>query len=137
MPWLWSPQKRQRRGKGGREGRRKEIQNLFKSSLFWSQGLLILSRLASNWWSSHLSLLSARIPGVPCLGLKFLLLYYLFIWDGLNLNSGLHTCKAGALMLEQHLSLFYCYFGDGGCLSNYLPRLALNFDPPDLSLPSS
>jgi hypothetical protein len=27
------------------------------------------------------------------------------------------------------------YFGDGN-LENYLPRLALNHDPPDLSLPS-
>jgi hypothetical protein len=27
------------------------------------------------------------------------------------------------------------YFGDGG-LINYLPRLASNHDPPDLSLPS-
>jgi hypothetical protein len=28
------------------------------------------------------------------------------------------------------------YFGDGG-LTNSLPRVALNHDPPDLSLPSS
>jgi hypothetical protein len=30
-----------------------------------------------------------------------------------------------------------CYFGDGGGLSNYLPGLASNCDPPDLSIPSS
>jgi hypothetical protein len=29
------------------------------------------------------------------------------------------------------------YFGDGGGHMNYLPGLASNFDPPDLSLPSS
>jgi hypothetical protein len=38
--------------------------------------------------------------------------------------------------LSHTSSPFYCgYFGDGS-LSNYLPMLALNHDPPDLSLPS-
>jgi hypothetical protein len=39
--------------------------------------------------------------------------------------------------LSQTSSSFYSgYFGDEG-LKNYLPGLASNFDPPDLSLPSS
>jgi hypothetical protein len=29
------------------------------------------------------------------------------------------------------------YFGDGGGLMNYFPRMALNQDPPDISLPSN
>jgi hypothetical protein len=49
-----------------------------------------------------------------------------------------YLCKAVTLLLEPHLqSIFgWSYFGDGG-LINYLPRLALNLDPPDLSLPRS
>jgi hypothetical protein len=31
---------------------------------------------------------------------------------------------------------YFFFFGDGG-LVNYLPGLALNYDPPDFSLPSS
>jgi hypothetical protein len=53
------------------------------------------------------------------------------------LNSGLHTYKAGTLPLEPYPSLFHSgYFGDGG-LMNYLPGLASNHDPPNLSLPNS
>jgi hypothetical protein len=39
---------------------------------------------------------------------------------------------------DYRLALPFCsgYFGGRG-LANYLPRLALNCDPPDLSLPSS
>jgi hypothetical protein len=42
------------------------------------------------------------------------------------------------LYLSSHTfsPVWYGYFGDGG-LTNYLPRLALNFDPPNLSLLSS
>jgi hypothetical protein len=29
-----------------------------------------------------------------------------------------------------------CYFGEGG-LENYLLKLALNYDPPNLSLPTT
>jgi hypothetical protein len=40
-------------------------------------------------------------------------IYYLFWWDR-GLNSGLHACKAGVLLLEPHLQLFCSgFFGDG------------------------
>jgi hypothetical protein len=55
-------------------------------------------------------------------------------WD---LNSGLHICKAGALLLEPlHQSILLWLFWRWG-LANYLPRLASNLNPPDLNLPSS
>jgi hypothetical protein len=51
---------------------------------------------------------------------------------------------SGSMLAEQalinpalyHLCHSSCYFGDGG-LMNYLPGLALNYNPPDLSLSSS
>jgi hypothetical protein len=56
---------------------------------------------------------------------------------GLGLNSGLHPCKVGTLLLKPHLGPFWSgYFWRQG-LSNCLPRLASNLDPADLSLPSS
>jgi hypothetical protein len=47
-----------------------------------------------------------------------------------GLKSWLLLCKAAALQLGSS------YFGDVG-LENCLPRLISNFNPPDLSLPSS
>jgi hypothetical protein len=61
----------------------------------------------------------------------------LFFWWEWGLNSGLCTCKACTLPLEPHLqSIFLCLFWRWS-LSIYLPGLALNHDPPNLSLPSS
>jgi hypothetical protein len=63
---------------------------------------------------------------------KFIILQY---WD---LNSGLHTCKAGPLPLEPHFpSILLGSFCRWGGLENYLPKVASNCDSPDLSLPSS
>jgi hypothetical protein len=50
-----------------------------------------------------------------------------------SLNSGLNTCRAGALLLSPFCS---GYFRDG-VLWNYWPKLALNCHPPNLNLPSS
>jgi hypothetical protein len=54
---------------------------------------------------------------------------------GLGFNSGFCACQEGALLLDSHLQtillwLFWRF------QVNYLPRLALNRDPPDLSEPS-
>jgi hypothetical protein len=48
----------------------------------------------------------------------------------------LHLAKQ-ALYLLSHASSSFCsgYFGDGG-LANYVPGLAFNCNPPDLSFPS-
>jgi hypothetical protein len=56
-------------------------------------------------------------------------------WD---LNSGLHTWKASALLLESHLQffLFWLFFWRWGLVNN-LHRLASKCNPPDLSLTSS
>jgi hypothetical protein len=65
----------------------------------------------------------------------------LYFFDGTGVwNSGVLTCKSGALPLEPHLqSILRWLFGrwGGGGLWSYLPGLALNLDPPDLSLTSS
>jgi hypothetical protein len=53
------------------------------------------------------------------------------------LNLGLGVCKAGALLLEPCLQSILLWLFQRWGLQNYLPRLASNFDPPDLSLPSS
>jgi hypothetical protein len=57
---------------------------------------------------------------------------------GLGLNHGFELAKQ-ALYHLSHISSPLCcsYFGDGGGLKNYLPKLASNHDPPNLSLPSS
>jgi hypothetical protein len=56
---------------------------------------------------------------------------------GWDLNLRLHTYKAGLYCLSHASSPFsfwlFCRWG----FMNYLPGLALNHDPPDLSLPSS
>jgi hypothetical protein len=55
--------------------------------------------------------------------------YYLFIYLFLRdwgLNSGLHACKAGTLLLEPHLRPFCsAYFGDEVSQIVILPTLAL------------
>jgi hypothetical protein len=62
---------------------------------------------------------------------------FCFFWWDWSLNLGLHTCKASALSLEPHLqSILLWLFWTWG-LENYLPRLASNHDPTDISLPSS
>jgi hypothetical protein len=53
------------------------------------------------------------------------------------LNSGFHICKASILLLEPHLQSVLLWLFRRWGLSNYLPRLALNCNPPDLSLPNS
>jgi hypothetical protein len=64
----------------------------------------------------------------------------IFLWWDWGLKSGHHTCKtvtckAGTLLLIYTSGAFCaCYFGNGG-LSNYLPKLASNRDPPDLKPP--
>jgi hypothetical protein len=70
--------------------------------------------------------------------LFFFLSFFFFLWWAGILNSGLHACKVGFLLLKLHPSPvhFADYFGDGG-LTNYLPWLAWNQDLPDLSLPST
>jgi hypothetical protein len=54
-----------------------------------------------------------------------------------GLNSGLCACKSGALPLEPHLQSILLWLFWRWYFMNYLPLLALNCDPPDLSLPSS
>jgi hypothetical protein len=61
---------------------------------------------------------------------------FFFLWNW-RLNSGFHNCKAVTLPLEPHLqSILLWLFWRWG-FWNYLPGLALNRNPPDLSLPSS
>jgi hypothetical protein len=58
-------------------------------------------------------------------------------WGDWDLNSGLHTCKAGTLLLKPHLqSILLWLFWRWG-LAIYLHGLALNLDPPNLSLTNS
>jgi hypothetical protein len=62
-------------------------------------------------------------------------LFFFLVDQGLN--SGLCTCKASVLLLEPHLqSILLWLFGRWG-LKKYLPRLALNSNPPDLRLSST
>jgi hypothetical protein len=46
---------------------------------------------------------------------KFLRAFSFILWWILGLNSGLHICKASALLLESHLQtiLLWLVFGDG------------------------
>jgi hypothetical protein len=60
-----------------------------------------------------------------------------FFWWDWGLNSGLCTCKAGAVPLEPHLhSILLWLFWRWG-LENYLSPWASNHNLPDLSLPKS
>jgi hypothetical protein len=57
-----------------------------------------------------------------------------------GLNSGLGTCKAGALLLEPHLQSpvhFALVILEMGWPQELFDRLALNHEPPDPSLPCS
>jgi hypothetical protein len=67
----------------------------------------------------------------PLGGLTFFFLFW--VWD---LNSGLHACKSGTLPFSHTSSILLWLFWTWG-LVNYLPRLALNHNPPDRSLPTS
>jgi hypothetical protein len=97
-----------------------------------------------NW---HLSRLFSRafvfesIYLVPIYAYLFLLnfLIHLFIYffGGTGIwTQGFCACKTGFLPLESHVHLTLIIFGDGG-LTNYLPGLASNHNPPDLSCPRS
>jgi hypothetical protein len=58
---------------------------------------------------------------------KFLFLFCLFFfWWDQGFNSGLHTCKAGALPLEPHLQSIWLWLFWGWDLSNCLPCWYLN-----------
>jgi hypothetical protein len=61
--------------------------------------------------------------------------FFFFLWWDWGLNLGLCTCKWGALLPHNSSPFFSGYFGDEG-LMNYC-RLALNYNLPRLSLPSS
>jgi hypothetical protein len=60
---------------------------------------------------------------------------FIYLWDW-SLNSGLHTCKAGALPLEPHIQFIVLWLFWRWDLTNYLYGLASNLDPPNLSLSS-
>jgi hypothetical protein len=79
-----------------------------------------------------------------CSALKFFLcssccmlyvLGVLFCREGLN--SGLHGCKVDTLLLEPHFQSILLWLFWRWSLLNCLPKLFLNCDPPDLSLPIS
>jgi hypothetical protein len=66
--------------------------------------------------------------------------YFYFRFFLVGGGTGVWTqalCKAGNLLLEPHLqpSLIWLFWRCGSL--NHLPQLALNYKPPDLSLPSS
>jgi hypothetical protein len=54
-----------------------------------------------------------------------------------GVNLGFHTCKASTLLLQPPSRSFGCGCTGDGDLSSYLPVLASNLNPPNLSLPSS
>jgi hypothetical protein len=103
---------------------------------------LLLHRLDQNFKNKELGLVAqVYVPATreaEAGGFSFFnkVNYFIFSWDW-GLNSELYACKAGALLLEAHLEsiLLWLFWRRG--LVNYLPRLALNYDPPNLSLPSS
>jgi hypothetical protein len=61
-----------------------------------------------------------------------------FFFDGIVIGTQGFPLAKQVLCHLTHTSSPICsgYLGDGG-LMNYLSRLALNCDPPDLTLPSS
>jgi hypothetical protein len=62
---------------------------------------------------------------------------FFFFGRDWGLNSGLCTCKPGALPIDPHLqSILLWLFWRWG-LENYFTGLASNCNPPDLSLPRS
>jgi hypothetical protein len=64
------------------------------------------------------------------------LFFSFFGWEW-NLNSGLYTYKAGALLLEPHVqSILLWFFGDEK-MEYCLPMLVSNLNPPNLCFPSS
>jgi hypothetical protein len=72
----------------------------------------------------------------------FLLFVFLFVFVGLRFElralsmQSRHSQKPGTLPLEPQLqSISSGYFEDGG-LKNYLPELASNLDPSNLSFPN-
>jgi hypothetical protein len=64
--------------------------------------------------------------------------FFFFFFVGLGLELGFTFARQALYCLNLISSLFCSgyYFGDGG-LVNCFSELALNQDPPDLSLPSS
>jgi hypothetical protein len=63
------------------------------------------------------------------LGFFFFLIFcfvVVFFWWDWSLNSGLHTCKAGILLLESYLQSILLWLFWRWALKNYLHRLASN-----------
>jgi hypothetical protein len=79
--------------------------------------------------SSEESLIRRTNVSICQAAIEVVILFYLFFWRD--------TCKAGALPLEPYLqfTLLWVFLRLG--LENYLPGLASNLHPPDLSLLSS
>jgi hypothetical protein len=90
-------------------------------------------------WQNVLAWRACNLQGLrrPIQSYKLLFkLFFFFCWDW-GLNSGICTCKAGALLLEPHpQSILLWLFWRWGLLSP-LPRLDWNLDLPDLSFPYS
>jgi hypothetical protein len=63
-------------------------------------------------------------------------LEFFFGGTGVSIQGFMLTKQALYCLRHTCSSFSSGYFGDGG-LMDYLPRLALNHDSPDLSLPSS
>jgi hypothetical protein len=75
--------------------------------------------------------------GLLRINLIIIIIIFFFFLVGLVFElRALHLAKQ-ALYLLSHASSSFCsgYFGDGG-LANYVPGLAFNCNPPDLSFPS-
>jgi hypothetical protein len=66
----------------------------------------------------------------PFFALFFVFFCSFVCWWDLGLNTGLHTCKTGTLLIEPHLQVFLLWLFWRWGLENYLSRLASWSQPP-------
>jgi hypothetical protein len=113
--------------------------NWLHISVVLSRVLLPLDMLRQNTWSSTMEP-PFTVPwgylaqwNDYCISVFFLLFFCeTEVW-----TQGLHAYKTGALLLQPHLQSVLLWLFWRWDMMIYLPRLALNFNPPNLSLPSS
>jgi hypothetical protein len=101
---------------------------------------LCILKLQDLCWSSALKIVSMLLWLVFLLfqGHLFKILFiYLFICLFIFLMGLRFELKAGALPLEPHIQSILLWLLWSWGLVNFLTGLALNYNPPDLSLPSS
>jgi hypothetical protein len=95
-------------------------------------------QICNNYFASLKIKTSAKHSYLCSLLFRIILLACFSLFGGIGIwIQDFTTAKQVLYCVSLTSCLFWSFYFEDGGLKNYFPRLALNHDPPDLSLPSS